>query len=40
MEEESIVVGEPIYASKVIDTKAIGLRDGQLMRSQSHDDFE
>ena len=40
MEEESIVVGEPIYASKVIDTKVTGLREGQLIRSQSHENFE
>ena len=30
-EEDKKVVGEPIDACKVIDMKAIGLRDGRLM---------
>ena len=38
--EEEIVDGKPIYVSEVIDTKLIGLRDGKLIRSNSHDDFD
>ena len=35
--EEEIVDGKPIYVSEVIETKLIGLRDGKLIRSNSHD---